>query len=317
MGWFLYTRVLLFVLPTIVLPRVSALIINQPIIWTVDYNAVKNIFAVGGDDSSLRIYQAVNMNLLSILKLSAQIKCLDWNRDGRLLAVGLDDKPVVIFNLATKKFIELTGTTGSRALAWNHDGTLLAVGDYDGTLQIWSKAGKLIKTIRKENGTTILSIDWHPKKNSVLAVGDRIRLFNIDGTLLFNVKHRAEETILLSVKWHPSGHFFAVGDYGEKENSIPSILQFWTAEGKLKKTMHGSEAEYRNIRWDKRGKYLATASDQLRIWSVDGLLLHSGASVKPLWGLDWNGSGKRLVTSSSVGEISFWNSRADKMITIF
>jgi WD40 repeat protein len=315
MGWFSYTRVLLFCLSTLVLPRLHAQVINQPIIWTVDYNAIKNIFAVGGDDSLLRIYQAVDMKLLSTLKLSAEIKCLDWSNDGRLLAVGLDDKPVVLFNLATQKFIELTGTTGSRTLAWNHDGKLLAVGDYDGTLQIWSKAGKLIKTITKENGTTILSVDWHPKKDIVLAAGDKIRLFKIDGTLLFNVKHRTEETIILSVKWHPDGSFFAVGDYGEKENSIPSILQFWTDDGKLIKTMHGSEAEYRNIRWDKRGKYLATASDQLRIWSVDGLLLHSGASLKPLWGLDWNGNGKRLVTSSSGGEISYWNSAANRITT--
>jgi WD40 repeat protein len=292
----------------------SMRIVGHPILWTVDFNHAKNTFAVGGDDSLLRLYNSAKLDLISARKLRSKIKCLDWNIDGRLLAIGLDGKPVTIFNLEAKTFIELIGTTGSRALAWNHDGKLLAVGDYDGTLQIWTKAGKLMKTIRKENGTTILSVDWHPKKNIVLAVGDRIRLFNVDGSLLFNIKHRIEETIILSVKWHPRGHFFVVGDYGEKENNFPSILQFWTDEGKLIKTIQGSEAEYRNIRWDKGGKHLATASDKLRIWSSDGDLLNSGTSMSPLWGIDWDKSGSHIVTSSSTGEISLWGLQAHRVL---
>jgi WD40 repeat protein len=88
--------------------------------------------------------------------------------------------------------------------------------------------------------------------------------------MLQNIKHRNEETIILAVQWHPGGTFFATGDYGHKEEGIESLLQFWNEDGVLIKSLKGSKAEYRNIRWNKDGTLLATASDGLRLWSEDG-----------------------------------------------
>ena len=64
------------------------------------------------------------------------------------------------------------------------------------------------------------------------------------------------------------------------------ILRMVAGNGKLMKEWNGSKREFRNIRWNKQGTYLATASDALRIWSKNGKLLYTG---KPhgnsvLWG---------------------------------
>jgi WD40 repeat protein len=104
---------------------------------------------------------------------------------------------------------------------------------------------------------------------------------------------------------------FATGDYGEKENNIESLLQFWNANGTLVESLHGSKAEYRNIRWNKTGELIATASDALRLWSKDGQIIYSGNSDDLLWGIDWDSSNKTIITTSNNGRIKLWNNKAE------
>lgn len=286
-----------------------AQVTKTPILWTVDFSPDGRFYAIGGNDKLLRIYHSAGYELFKTYGQPATIQCVDWNRDGNLLAIAIDDKPVRLLNMKTGLFSELPETTGSRALAWNSTGELLAIGDYNGSLQIWNKAGKLIRSIKKDNMKT-LSVDWHPEKDIILTGGDKIRLFDIAGNLLQSIRHRPEETIILTVKWHPGGHFFAIGDYGEKENKIESLLQFWNESGKLIKTLKGSQAEYRNIRWDKQGKFLATASDALRIWSKEGILVNSGKSSDLLWGIDWNQKNTNIITTSEKGKAVLWSTNA-------
>lgn len=215
--------------------------IKTPILWTVDWSSNGKLYAIGGDDKLLRIYNAKDFKLSKTYDLGSAIQCLDWNETGNILAVALDDNHIQLLNIETGGFLKLKETTGSRALAWNHTGELLAVGDYNGTLQIYSKEGKLLKSIKKDNSKTYLSVDWHPKKNILLTGGDKIRIFDTSGTLLQSIKHRTEETIILTVKWHPSGTYFATGDYGHKEEGIESLLQFWKADGKIIKSLSGSK----------------------------------------------------------------------------
>jgi WD40 repeat protein len=283
---------------------------TAPILWTIDFNPNGKLYAVGGSDGMLNTYDAANHNLLNTYHLPAAVQCLDWNVDAKLLAIGLDSKPVRILNVERNAFVELKGTTGSRAVAWNHNGELLAVADYDGTLKIWNKKGKLIRSIKKENTKTIISVDWHPKKDIILTGGDKIRLFDTAGTLMLSIKHRPEQTIILSIRWHPDGDFFATGDYGEKENHIESLLQFWNKNGTLMKSIKGSQAEYRNIRWNTNGQLLATASDALKIWSKNGTLIYTGKSEDLLWGLDWGKQDTSIITTSEKDRIKLWTAKA-------
>ena len=113
---------------------------------------------------------------------------------------------------------------------------------------------------------------------------------------------------MLCAQWHPSGEFFAVGDYGDLEHAKEKFIQFWNPKGELLFTAPPSHAEYRNIRWDPSGEFLASANDALRIWSKDGELLHeSDSSEDYLWGVDWSPDGEFIVTSSSTGKISIWD----------
>jgi WD40 repeat protein len=283
---------------------------SPPILWTVDWNPAEDKIAVGGDDGLLRIIETPAFKILKTYQLSKAIQCLDWNKNGKILAIALDDAPAQLLDIESGKFLKLNSTTGSRALAWNPGGELLAIGDYNGTIQILSREGNPVKAIRKGDNKTYLGIAWHPTKNILLAVGDKIRLFNAStGKLLQTTSHRKEQTIILACAWHPSGSFFVTGDYGEKENKIESLLQFWNEDGTLIKSLSGSNAEYRNIKWNDDGTLLATASDGLRIWSKDGSVIHTGKTGDLLWGVGWDRNNEMIITSSGEGNIYLWSDK--------
>lgn len=280
------------------------------ILWTADWSPDGKYYGVGGDDKLLRLFDAKENKLIHTYTLPAAVQCLDWHPAGKLLAIALDDQPAQVLDIETKTFLPLKGVTGSRALAWNRDGRLLAIGDYDGLLHIYDKNGKQVTSIKKENTKAYLSVDWHPTKDSLLTGSDMIRLFDLSGKMLQRIKHREEATIILTVKWHPGGLFFAIGDYGHNDEGIESLLQYWKEDGTLIKSLRGSNAEYRNIRWNKNGTVLATASDGLRLWSKEGELLYKGETTDLLWGIDWNSQSRRIITSSEKGSVILWNDQA-------
>jgi WD40 repeat protein len=287
---------------------------KPPILWSADWSPDNQKIAIGGDDGLLSIYETTNFKISKTYQFPNAIQCLDWNKNGKILAIALDDSPVQLLDLETGKFRKLEVTTGSRALAWNSTGDLLAVGDYEGRIHIWGRDGKLVKSIEKGDSKTYLGVDWHPTKNILLAVGDKIRLFDASsGKLLKAISHRKEQTIILACKWHPAGTFFATGDYGESENNIESLLQFWNEDGTLIKSLKGSKAEYRNIKWNKDGSLLATASDGLRIWSTDGVVKFAAETDDLLWGIDWDSPNKKIVTSSGKGNIYIWSDKGEKL----
>ena len=283
---------------------------RRPILWTADWSPAGEYLAVGGDDGSLRVFSS-DLGLLKAHRLGAAVQCVDWNRDGKTLAIALDDRPVEILDVENGLTIRVRDSAaGSRALAWNADGELLAVGDYDGLLKIRARDGKLIRSLKAEGAKAYLSVDWHPKKDLIVTGSDRIRVFDASGGEPVTIKHRKEDTLVLAVRWHPEGAFFASGDYGHDD--VESLLQFWGEDGTPLKVMRGSQAEYRNVRWSPKGEFLASASDALRVWTKDGLLVHVGESPDLLWGLDWDGRSRSIVTSSQKGAIRVWTEEAKR-----
>ena len=122
-----------------------------PILWTVDFSPDNRFYATGGTDKVLKIFDAKSRIAVKTFQLPSAIQCLDWNIDGKTLAIALDDSPLQLLNVKTGKFTIVPGTGGSRAVAWNNNGQLIAFGDYQGVLQIRSKDGSLLKSIPKEN----------------------------------------------------------------------------------------------------------------------------------------------------------------------
>lgn len=287
--------------------------------WSADWSSDGEFIAVGGADSLLRIYNNADLSLLKTYSMKTWIHVIKWNPDNVNLAVATLDKEVQLINVETDSIIVLFSDGGSRAIGWNHDGTLLAVGDLEGGVTVWSQKGIEIGRYEPNYepdavGTSYLGLDWHPTKNVFVALNFKIRLFDAVATELIVMDHVNPEAIMLCVDWHPSGDYFVIGDYGhnwEGEN-VPSLLHFWSHDGKWIKSLHGSKAEYRNLAWNQNGTLLATASDVLRIWATDGNILHisESDSTNYLWGVCWSPSGEKLVTASRFKTVALWDKSA-------
>lgn len=291
---------------------------SKEILWTTDWSPNGKFIAIGGNVDTLKIYSKKAIKPYKSFPIKNTITRIKWHPSKNIIGVTTQmsgDKSSII-NLETNKKIELNGISpdGARGMDWNYTGEYLAIADNDGQILIYNINGELIRKFNNENTKTITSVDWHPKKNILITVSDKIRLFEINGGLLQSIKHRPEEVMLLSVAWHKSGSFFVIGDYGNEQDK--SLLQYWDGQGKLLKSIDNSKGEYRNLSWNSKGNRLATASDALRIWDINGNLISEGNSKDYLWGVSWNKQGNRIITSSMEQRIILWNNKAERILTM-
>jgi serine/threonine protein kinase/WD40 repeat protein len=81
------------------------------------------------------------------LPYPAPIHAIAWRRDGRLFAMGCEDKRVYVYDTATwqQQAILEGHDLGVIGLAFNHAGEVLASSSWDGTTRLWDAvAGKLL-----------------------------------------------------------------------------------------------------------------------------------------------------------------------------
>lgn len=279
-------------------------------IWAVAWSPDDRYIALGGDDSTLYLYNSRDYRSVRRWTANSMVKGMSWHPEGKILAIatmkGVQLLDVTSAQLTTIEQIKV----GGRAIGWNHNGELLGFADGAGALQIMTKEEKLLRSIKKHNNHSYLTMDWHPAKNIIVAASDDIVLFDTSGKQLGFIKHRKEYTSVLTARWHPSGEFFATGDYGHEGEGIPTLLQFWKEDGTLLVEKKGSKAEYRNIRWNKEGTVLATASDQLRLWSRGGELVGAAGTGYDLWGVSWNPAGNLIVTTNFGTHVDLWTGEA-------
>ncbi len=279
-------------------------------IWSTEWSPDGKYIAIGGDDQILWILDGNHFKLLMKYDLQAMIKCLSWHPTENLIAIATV-KGVQLFDLQSKKLTELKEIkTGGRAIDWNHTGDMLALGDGAGIIQIIDKGGNVIRSIPKHNNHSYTTLDWHPSKNILVTGSDEILIFDTYGKQLSFIAHRKENTLLLTVQWHPSGDFFAAGDYGHEQEGIPTLLQFWKMDGTLLQQQFGHHKEIRKLAWNKDGTTLATASNGLRFWTKDGKLLNESVQDEVLWGLSWDEQGNRLVSGKfENGQVQIWSTK--------
>ena len=294
--------------------------ITKEILWTADWSPNGKYIAIGGNVDTLNIYSESNLKPYKLLPIKNTITRVKWHPTKNIIIVATqnsEDKTSII-NLDNNEKIELNGISseGARGIDWNYTGEYLAVADNEGLILIYNIKGELIrKFVNQSNSTkSITAIDWHPKKNILTTVTDKIRLYDMEGNLLKSIKHRPEDVMLLSVAWHNSGGFFVTGDYGDEKDK--SLLQYWNEQGELIKSIDIGKGEYRNLAWNPKGTRLASASDALRIWDTKGNLISEGLSKDYLWGVSWNEQGSRIVTSSLEERIILWNKKAKRIITL-
>ena len=283
--------------------------------WAVDWHPFKDQFIVGGMQDTLRLFSSIDFKLLQNYPYKGTVTKTKWHPIKNKLAISVQDGKSYssILDLENNQSLNLDSVSmeGARAIGWNHSGELLAVGDYKGNLTIYNEEGIFLKKI-KTNQKSIIGLDWHPIKNSIVAIGEKITLYDYELDKLKHIEDRNKDVLMLCVVWHPDGKIFVTGDYGDFEYHYPPLLQYWTDDGEKVKSIEESKAEYRNIQWSSDGELLATASEKIRLWNKDGELVADAPSKNLLWGLDWNADNSKLVATDENGKIIFWDRQLNR-----
>ena len=286
----------------------------EDILWTADWHQNGQYIAMGGNHGLLYIFSGEDYSLLDTLAVDGTITNVHFHPTENKLAVVTQVSIMGsgIFDLDTKEFtpFPFISVTGGRGLHWDKTGERLAIGDNEGILLIYSDDLVLIDSLTADP-KSITGLDWSPDGSRITTVGSIHSIYNVAEKNLYQYEPRRESVLHLCIAWHPDGEQYVSGDYGDYDNDYKPLLQWRNAAGDLLKSVEASKAEYRNIRWSPSGSLLATASDQLRIWSDGGILLKELQGTDLLWGLVWHPEGGSVLTTSITGEALIRNMKGE------
>jgi WD40 repeat protein len=309
----------------LLLSWVSATLADEDkILWTVQWDHDGSHFAIGGEntlwmvDSKSLEKKSLLHDVLSDHSTGFKIPFwavtkVSWHPNKPLLAVVSQGWNVNgIYDLESGKRTKLTNMEYDygRGISWSPKGNQIAFASDDRLIISTSDGTVLHDVPRYKEAKGLTGVAWSPKGNRIITLGGRITLHDAQGKPLKQVAHRPEAPeslqLLLSLAWHPSGDLFVTADYGTRSND--PVLQFWSAEAELIKTITLiGDKEVRELSWNHDGSLLASASSKLQIWDRNGELQHAAKSNDLLWGVDWNPSGDKILTTSIEGHVTLWS----------
>ncbi|TMW92845.1 hypothetical protein EJD97_012486 [Solanum chilense] len=212
---------------------------------------------------------------------TSEVFVCDWSPEGSLLASGSGDSTARIWtigdgsgnstmqrmppNVMVLKHLDSRATEENNdvtTLDWNRKGSLLATGSYDGQARIWTRAGSLLQTLNKHEGT-IFSVKWN-KKGDYLLSGSTDRtavVWNVkSGELKQQFRFNAG---FLDADWLDNNSF-AIGSTDNK------IYICKVGVNQPVKRFSGHKNAINAIKWDPSGSLLASCSEDttVKIWSM-------------------------------------------------
>ncbi|MBE9059953.1 WD40 repeat domain-containing protein [cf. Phormidesmis sp. LEGE 11477] len=289
--------------------------------WQPNADQPRQILSVAGD-GNLRLW-AKDSDLVKTISLHQQgAHSVDWHPAGTQFAIACADYSIQI---RQPDGTVLQSLHGHGDMVWqvrySPDGKYLASVSSDQTLRLWNQQGQPLK-ILTEHTNTVWSVSFSPDGRYLLSAGEdsTLHLWHVETGLIQKIKGHTGG--VWCVAFSPDGKFVATGGADGAILLWPvrqlSLDRIWLTPRPIR--LQGHRDWVRSLRFSPDGTFLASGSDDsdVRLWpllpkalqtpSVIGELLppltgHEGV----VWDVDFDPSGKRLLSAGADGTVRIWN----------
>uniref|UniRef100_A0A8W8K9P4 Pre-mRNA 3' end processing protein WDR33 n=1 Tax=Magallana gigas TaxID=29159 RepID=A0A8W8K9P4_MAGGI len=251
-------------------------------------------------------------------KFRCPIFCLAWTPEGRRLVTGASSGEFTLWNGLTFNFetILQAHDTSCRAMQWSHNDNWMVTADHFGYIKYWQSNMNNVKMYQGHK-EPIRGISFCPSDSKFATCSD-------DGTVrIWDFMKCHEEKILRGhgsdvkcVDWHPQKSLLASGS---KDNQQP--IKLWDPKsGTSLATIHAHKATVMELKWNKNGNWLLTASRDhlLKVFDIRNMkeeIQTFKGHKKEATAVAWHPIHEGLfVSGGSDGAVMFWNMGLDREV---
>jgi eukaryotic-like serine/threonine-protein kinase len=286
--------------------------------WSVALAPSSTLMATGGKDNVIRLWRLTQARARLLRPASGRPTAIGVSASGALMAVGLADGGLQVWDPGTGIQISLLpGHDGQvESLSFSPDGTLLASAGRDNRVRLWrGPEFAEIETEASHDGDAY-AVAFSPS-GSILASGGR------DGAVFLRdprsaaprTKHPADMERVLDLAWSPDGLLLAVAGTGS------SIAIREVADWSLRCSLTGHEDWVSSLEFDHQGMRLASCGKDgtVRLWDTAQCALLTTLSGHADWvnRTVFSTTGNLLLSGGDDAQVRVWDSRRGTLLHLF
>jgi WD40 repeat protein/serine/threonine protein kinase len=281
-------------------------------VFAVAYTSDGKRLATGGDDRTIRLWDAATGRELACLRGHTNIvRGVAWSPDGKRLASASEDGTARVWDAADGRALRRFTGHGSAviAVAWRPEGTGIATTGYDSRVRVWDPdTGHESISPKLWDGSWGQAVAWSPdgKRLAVSGWNHEARVCDAEtGKVVASlVKHTNG---ILGVCWAPDGKRVATASWDQ-------TVRIWDPEtGTEKSVLRGAESWLYALGWSPDGKWLAAGGGNraVQVWDADTGKPQSvlRGNLSEVRALAWSPDSGSVAATSEEGVTRIWDVR--------
>lgn len=319
--------------------KVTSLEGHQSEVCVCSWNPTEDVLASGAGDATVRLWPFMNVDDVNEVApivlpqegkenengrqaLSRDVTALDWNSEGTLLATGLYNGQIKIWNSEGQEVVVLNEHKGLIFSAkWNDKGNYLLTAGIDQLCIVWETATWQVKQQFSLHHAPTLDVDWQNTDTfASCSSGRTIHVCKVG--MEKSVKSFEGHTDEINViRWDPSGSLLA-------SCSDDGSAKVWSLKNDVPlHTFQNDSKQVYTLEWSPTGEAshnsalplcLATASldGVVRVWENEtgNCTLSLTGNREPVYTVSYSPDAKFIATGSSDKSVNIWSTQTGSIL---